>query len=188
MKKYKLIGICGEAGTGKDRLVTELTNFNENFHEVITATSRPMRDNEKDGINYYFISKEKFKQDIKNNKFLEYVIFNHWYYGTPISSLDINKINIGVFNPAGLETLIKNPCIDLHIIKLTAENINRIMRQIIREKSPNIKEIARRYIADKEDFQHIWETLNIEVELVNDTLDDLCANIEYINQKYYCCC
>ena len=77
------------------------------LHEIVSCTSRPKRENEIDGINYYFHTKDSFEKMIKNNEMLEYTIFNDWYYGTGLESIDKSKINIGVFNPAGVEDLEK---------------------------------------------------------------------------------
>ena len=65
---------------------------------------------------------------IKNNEMLEYTIFNDWYYGTGLESIDKNKINIGVFNPAGVEDLFYNINIDLRIYYIVASDKIRLLR------------------------------------------------------------
>ena len=58
-----------------------------------------MRENEKDGINYYFLSEQEFYNRIVKGDFLETSRFNNWNYGTCRSSLSTELPNIGVFNP-----------------------------------------------------------------------------------------
>ena len=89
---------------------------------------------------------------IDDDKIFEYTEFNNWFYGTGIKSLDSNKINIGVFNPAGIRNMLKNKEVDLRIFYIEVPAKERLIRQLLRENKPNIDEIIRRYQTDKEDF------------------------------------
>ena len=104
MEKYKIVAIIGKAGSGKDALLKNLIEHNKNWNEIISCTTRPPRDGEKDGNQYYFLSNEEFARKILNNEMLEAAVFNDWCYGTAYDALDLNTINIGVFNPTGIET------------------------------------------------------------------------------------
>lgn len=138
------------------------------LHEIVSCTSRPKRENEIDGINYYFHTKDSFEKMIKNNEMLEYTIFNDWYYGTGLESIDKNKINIGVFNPAGVEDLFYNINIDLRIYYIVASDKIRLLRQLNREENPNVNEIVRRYSTDKDDFLTIEDRVQIRYKILND--------------------
>lgn len=170
--KKTLFAIIGEAGSGKDYLVKELTRqYPEYFCPLISYTTRPKRDNEINNIDYYFISELEFKNLIKNNEFLEHTSFRGWYYGTGISSLQDNKINIGVFNINGILNIqsFKNE-IDLTVFRLLVDNKKRLERQLNREKNPDVDEIVRRYLTDKKDFSSIpFESIC----LFNNSLQDL---------------
>ena len=83
---------------------------------------------------------------------LEATIFNNWCYGTSLKSLDKNAINVGVFNPEGVEILQSNPEIDIDVIYITAKDKVRLLRQLQREDNPDCDEIVRRYGTDKKDF------------------------------------
>lgn len=50
---YKILAIIGEAGSGKDTLMQEVLKVNHNLHEIVSFTTRPPREGEKDGINYH---------------------------------------------------------------------------------------------------------------------------------------
>lgn len=86
-KKGLLIVVSGPSGVGKDTLVKEYMKTNEAFLSV-SATSRKIRGNEKDGVDYYFLSKKEFEKRIKDGDFLEYATYNDCYYGTPKSKIE----------------------------------------------------------------------------------------------------
>ena len=86
---------------------------------------------------------------------LEYTVFNEWFYGTSLDSLSTEKVNVGVFNPAGIRSLLQNPEIDLKVFKVKCSDKNRLLRQLKREKNPDVDEIVRRYYTDKEDFSEL---------------------------------
>ena len=62
--------MSGPSAVGKDTIIENLQKTNNNFHFVVTATTRKPRKNEKEGINHFFYSKETFKKLIK--KLTEY--------------------------------------------------------------------------------------------------------------------
>ena len=61
---------------------------------------------------------------------LEYTVFNNWMYGTTYSSLDPNLVNIGVFNPAGIESLLKKQVSIAIILTTLACFVNKIQLNI----------------------------------------------------------
>lgn len=67
----------------------------------------------------------------------------------------MNKVNIGVFNPEGIETLLEDPRINLRVYYVDVPGKERLIRQLNREESPDINEIIRRYKADEEDFMDL---------------------------------
>ncbi len=72
--------IAGQSATGKTTQANIL-NQDENFHKIVSYTTRDKRKNEKDGIDYHFISTEKFKDLEKNNFFVAPVKYSGNYYG-----------------------------------------------------------------------------------------------------------
>ena len=79
-----LIVLSGPSGVGKGTVRKAL--FDMDDHDLtysVSMTTRPMRPGEKDGVDYYFVSKEEFKKRIEDNGFLEYEEFFGNYYGTP---------------------------------------------------------------------------------------------------------
>ena len=79
----KLFVISGCSGVGKGTVINEFMKRNsDDFILSVSCTTRKPRPNEIDGVNYFFISKEKKEKNIKEDKFLEYAQFAENYYGT----------------------------------------------------------------------------------------------------------
>jgi guanylate kinase len=79
----KLFVISGCSGVGKGTVINEFMKRNsDDFILSVSCTTRNPRQGETDGVNYFFISKEEFEQNIKDGKFLEYAQFAENYYGT----------------------------------------------------------------------------------------------------------
>lgn len=162
MSKIKIVALFAPAGAGKDYLLKQLfhdvsvdTHINKDIHEIISQTTRPPREGEVDGVNYYFKTEEEFRNDIEQYNLLEWTEFRKWYYGTNLSALNKNAVNIGVFNIRGIETLMQDPRINVYPVAIKASPKTRLIRQLTREENPDVKEIIRRYEADEKDFESI---------------------------------
>lgn len=169
---YKIVALIGEAGCGKDTLMQRVLAARPGrFNEIVSCTTRPIREGEVDGVNYFYFTVPDFQEKILAGDMLEYTIFNNWYYGTSIDSLSAEKTNIGVFNPAGIYSMINRKDIDLTVFRITCDSKERLLRQLNRENHPDVDEIIRRYSTDKSDFSHINDIPYIEVE--NNDEEDL---------------
>lgn len=176
----KIIALIGKAGSGKDTLLHEImAKYPDTFHEIVSCTSRPPREGEKEGVNYYFLTDKEFIDRVNDGDMLEHTNFNNWFYGTSFSSLSIKKINIGVFNPAGVTSIQENyPNIDLQVYYLRAPAKERLLRQLNREENPKVDEIIRRYSADEKDFADLSH-LHYS-ELWNNKPEDIPSLASYI--------
>lgn len=181
----KILAIVGEAGTGKDTLLREtVARFPGKFHEIVSCTTRPRREGEVNGKSYYFLTIDQFTDKINRGEMLEYTSFNGWMYGTSKSSLSADKINIGVFNPAGIYSISKfiSPE-DLIVVRINCDKKERLVRQIYREANPDIDEIVRRYGTDKHDFELFDAWPYDKMILDNSKPLYLVRNVEAIGQK-----
>lgn len=170
MKKYKIIAVMGQAGAGKDSFVHALIagNYFPGAKEIVSCTTRPIREHEVDGVNYHYLTNEEFADQVVNGEMLEATVFNNWCYGTSIKNLDEKVLNIGVFNPEGIEILQEANNIDLTIIYIIANDKVRLLRQLNREENPNCDEIVRRFSADKKDFNdNRINSINPDYKLLN---------------------
>jgi len=82
-KTGNLFIVSGPSGAGKGTIIQKTLKDRKNINLSISFTTRPPRDWEIDGKNYFFCSKDKFEEMIKNDEFLEYAVVYNYYYGTP---------------------------------------------------------------------------------------------------------
>lgn len=180
----KIVALMGEAGSGKDTILHRIMEkYPSYFNEIISCTTRPPRQGEKEGVNYHFLSVEDFIRKILNGDMLEATEFNGWHYGTDSQSLTIDKINIGVFNPEGVRCLQEDENIELYVFYVRAAGKQRLLRQLNREENPDVDEIIRRYKTDTEDFSFLNDIKYITLQ--NNTLDDIDIAVDTIFGQFY---
>ena len=178
MKASKVI-VClvGKSGSGKDTLAQKLAEH-VGWHSVVSCTTRPKREYEVEGKDYFFISDEEFAQKVLNGDLLEATYFNTWHYGTMKSALQ-EGINVGVWNPEGYDCLRESVRYDkdvkLFAYYLKCDDKTRLLRQLNREEHPDVHEIVRRFGTDEEDFEWLEED-DIPV-MWNETWDNARANM-----------
>ena len=171
------------SASGKDTICHKLEK--DNFKRVITYTTRPPRDNEKDGVDYNFISKEEFDNLIENGNMIEYHTYNTafgtWYYGSSNLNIDLNKHDyIIILTLEGAREFINyygaNNCIIFYI------DCPRKIRESRAESRPNFNknEWERRLITDKEDFseKNICEVANFKIRNYNKAISNVVKEIK----------
>ena len=90
-----LIVISGPSGAGKGTICERLKEQNKNIWLSTSMTTREPRGNEKNGVEYFFVTEEEFKKKIEEDGFLEYaIVHNNKYYGTPKDKI-ADKLNEG---------------------------------------------------------------------------------------------
>jgi guanylate kinase len=77
------IVISGLSGVGKDAVIDELLKRGMPLHKVVTATTRKPRTNERDGVDYHFLSQERFQEMIQNNELIEWALVYNDFKGVP---------------------------------------------------------------------------------------------------------
>lgn len=88
-KRGKLIIFSAPSGSGKSTIIQSLLNRDLNLSFSISATSRAPRGTEQNGVEYYFITPDEFRQRIANDEFLEYEeVYAGKYYGTLKSEVE----------------------------------------------------------------------------------------------------
>lgn len=154
--KPELFVFVGPSAAGKDSAAKEFASLT-NIHMSVSSTTRPKRANELDDIDYHFIPKEEFEDNIEKNLFLEYSKFRGWYYGTHLNEVLFNDKTILVLNPQGVKTLIEqyDGKFNLHFIYLICPLGERLKRSINREHTFRF-EFVRRAITDYFDFKDMF--------------------------------
>jgi guanylate kinase len=140
--KGKII-IVGPGGSGKDYLRKKFTA--RGFRYGVSFTSRPPRDGEEDGVDYFFRDENFF--EVNKDIFLEVQIFNGWYYG--ISKGEFEEKDLFILSPAGLRSLSKEDRERSMVIYLKPPEGIRIQRLSERNDADSLQ---RRIFADRKDF------------------------------------
>ena len=155
--------VSAPSGTGKSTLCNNLRQTPD-FVYSISATTRPPRQGEEEGIDYYFLSLDEFKKKIKKDEFLEYVENYGHYYGTMkkhvFDLLDDGKdvlLNIEVQGARALRALpdarIREALVDVFIMPPTQEELEKRLRKRGTETEEEVQK--RMKIAAKE--MSLWQ-------------------------------
>jgi guanylate kinase len=94
MSKGKLFVISGASGVGKSTVLSKVMAERSDLRFSVSATTRPPRPGEVEGVSYYFVSKEQFLDMIQKDAFVEYDAHMDNYYGTPSAQLE-EKLHTG---------------------------------------------------------------------------------------------
>ena len=84
----KLFVISGASGVGKSTVLSRVMEERDDLSFSVSATTRPPRPGEQDGVHYYFVSREQFEDMIRRDAFVEYDEHAQNYYGTPVAQLE----------------------------------------------------------------------------------------------------
>ena len=164
--KYLVIALFGKSAAGKDAIQKWIVSTFDFVNGIISCTTRPIRENERDGVDYHFLTNDQFAEKVLNGDMLEATSFNNWFYGTPIDSLKKDKINVGVFNIAGINCLLQDSRVIVQPILIYANDKTRLLRCLSREEKPNCAEICRRFLTDEQDFEDFdfWHSCYVNEE------------------------
>ena len=180
-----IVILSSPSGAGKTSLVKEISSKN-NFSISISHPTRKPRSNEKDGIDYYFVTLEEFKKIISEQKFLEYAKVFKNYYGSSkdivIEKLDNGENIIFDIDWQGTEQIkqknLKYKIITIFILPPSREEL---FKRLLNRDSNDEKNAKERMKQFDKDVLH-WK--NYDLVVVNDNLEECYKKIiKYINLK-----
>lgn len=176
-----LLLLAGKTSCGKTTIAKELEKLG--IKNIITYTSRPMRNGESQGDPYHFVTDEEFQVLSNQGYFAEETKYkvadgSIWRYGTAIG--DIQKDNMClIVNPDGLKYYSKLTSVDIYTVYLYADNGTIWNR--LRQRGDDAAEATRRLEADNEDFKDILDYCDIAIKNNgNDTPEDVAKAIKYL--------
>ena len=156
-----LIVISGPSGVGKDTIARALIDERpDSFYFVVTATTRPLRAGEENGVDYYFVSNDEFARMIEENELLEYAVVYNDYKGIPkqhirealASGRDV-IMRVDVQGAATIRKLIPN---SIHVF-LTTESEAELVKRLTERKSETYEGLSLRIAAARQEMKRVQE-------------------------------
>ncbi|MBQ5317593.1 MAG: guanylate kinase [Oscillospiraceae bacterium] len=188
MNKGLLIVISGPSGCGKGTVLSEILKDDKFFYSI-SATTRNPRPGEIDGVNYHFLTKDKFEELIANDGMLEYASYCDNYYGTPRKPVE-DMLNEGKHVILEIEVQgamkIKEKCPEAKFIFILPPSLQELKRRLNKRGTESAEVIGKRL---NEAVGEIEQSYKYDYALVNGELslavDDLLAIIraEELNLK-----
>lgn len=146
-KKGKLFVFSAPSGTGKTTIIKNVLNNYKELSFSISATTRAKRQNEMDGIDYFFLDEESFKKKIENDEFIEWGKFFGYYYGT-LKNFVFEKINNGISMVLEVDVKgainIKNAYRDSVLIFISPPSIDELKTRLYNRKTESDSDFAKR--------------------------------------------
>ncbi|SHF31618.1 MULTISPECIES: guanylate kinase [Caloramator] len=178
--KGLLIVISGPSGAGKGTICRALLEKHPEIKLSVSCTTRSPRQNEVEGINYYFISKDKFKQMIDKDEFLEYAEVYDNYYGTPRENVERilnegNDIILEIDIQGALKVKEKYP--EGVFVFIMPPSMEELKNRIKKRGSETEESLLKRF---KSAFQEINYVANYNYVIVNDVVEDAVERLEAI--------
>jgi len=136
--KIKLVCIIGDSGVGKTLAANYYVNSHNSSHLITSYTTRPIRNGEVEGIDHYFVTKDKIPE---YDLMLAYTVYGEYEYWTTIGQLWVGKENVYVINEDGLSQLMHKPIFQL--IDLRAILIEREIKINDNERTDRDKDRTR---------------------------------------------
>ena len=178
--KNIMVILSSPSGAGKTTITKKIQQKYQSFKISVSHTTRKPRPNEIDGVDYYFVSQEKFKKLVSEGKFYEYAKIFDNYYGTLKETVnEMIKKNDIIFDIdwQGTQQLSKFKNLKLIKIYLIPPNKDELRERLIKRNQDSPQEVERRYKAYDKDIQH-WK--DYDYIIINENLENCYKQIESI--------
>ena len=179
-----MLVLSSPSGVGKTTLTKKIQQKYKSFKISVSHTTRSPRSNEVDGVDYNFVSHEKFQNLIKKNDFYEYAKIFGNFYGTLKKNIDkliIENDIIFDIDWQGTKNLSKFKNLKLIKIFLIADNKEELNKRLLKRNQNTMEEISKRLNAFDDDIKH-WNDYDFIV--INKNLDICFKQIEDIILMY----
>jgi len=178
--KNIMVILSSPSGVGKTTLTKKIQQKYHSFKISVSLTTRKPRPNEVDGVDYHFVSNQKFEELIKNNQFYEYAKIFENYYGTLKKNVDeIIKFNDIIFDIdwQGTKQLSKFKNLNLIKLFLVTDNKSELKKRLINRNQDSEDEVEKRFKSFDQDIKH-WN--DYDYVIINKNLDVCFKQIEKI--------
>ena len=186
LMKRKVIIFSAPSGSGKSTVVNHLLSKCPILELSISATSRPPRGTEKDGVEYYFLTNEEFERRIANDEFVEYEqVYKGRYYGTLKTELEriwgaghIIAFDVDVKGGVNLKRIFGD---DALAVFIQAPSVEVLRERLVNRGTDTPEAIEERVAKAQEEMTYAPK---FDYVLVNDKLDDCLKEAEGLLDKY----
>ena len=155
----KLIVISGASGVGKGTVVKKMMARRKDLYFSVSATTRPPRPGEVDGKDYYFVTRERFREMIRRGEMLEYDEHNMNFYGTPRAQVEEKRARGHVLldiEPVGARN-VKNNYPEAELVFIMPPSVEELERRLRgRNDTPEDQIAIRMERAKWEMAQRTW--------------------------------
>ena len=175
-----LIILSGPSGAGKGTIHNELLRIDDNLTYSVSMTTRSPREGEKEGVDYFFVSEEQFKKEIKNKSFLEYALVHGNYYGTPRKSV-LESLDKGLDVILELDIQgalkIKESYPDGIFIFIMPPSMRELKNRLVKRGTETKDKIIERF---KNAYKEINEISKYNYVVINDEVDKAVEKVRAI--------
>lgn len=179
-----IVVLVGESASGKSTIEKLIKDRDSSFEKIISYTTRPMRDGEKDGVDYHFITDSEFEKMKKNNAFIESAQYRGWNYGSAKNDYSDGKNHIAVLTPHGCRSLKKwakdHPETKVISFYFDVDRRSRMIRILLR--GDDIDEAYRRNISDVGQFDGFADEADyvIKNDCYKKSIEEIYAEVIYV--------
>lgn len=184
----KIIVLLGASATGKDTVIKHISE-KYSIPIAVSYTTRPMRSNETQGVEYYFISDDEMHEKFKNGEVIEHTSYYiqsedvSYTYANVTSEFEKGDYILTILNPHGLyqfrQSLYKD---DLVSIMLNCDDRVRLIRSLDRDENVNVNEVLDRFRRDELDFIERRPKTDYEID-TNKPLEEVFNDIDRIIEE-----
>ncbi len=176
--KASLFVISGPSGSGKSSLIADVLKDLDNFEKSISATTRSVRRGEKDGVQYYFISKEDFEKQVGDGSFLEWAEYSGYYYGTPKKFVD-DKLAAGISVILEIEVQgamqVMEAKTSAHYIFIVTTTTGELKKRLLKRGTDSHGEIEKRMVIAEEELKY---KKHYDCIIVNNNYNEALQNLK----------
>jgi guanylate kinase len=173
--------LSGPSGAGKSSLIRKIIDDIGECYFSISTTTRPKREGEVEGVDYYFVDKEEFEREIEEDQFLEYAVVHGNYYGTSMrpvkEALSQGKLVIFDIDVQG-NSAVNSRLGDITTsVFITPPTLSELKRRLQNRSTDADEVIERRLEMARKEIQRVSE---YEYLLINDDLDEAAEKLRVI--------
>lgn len=185
----KIFYVMGKSSSGKDTIYKQLRERDKALRTVVPYTTRPIRDGETEGVEYFFVDKDKLDRMREGRQIIEERSYNTkcgvWTYFTA----DDGQIDLEKYDYLMIGTLVSYSALKEYFgaekivpVYIQVEDGERLLRAVSRERKepvPKYAELCRRFLADEKDFsEEQLQRAGVEVRFENEDLEKCLEEIE----------